>query len=96
LLRNSAGSLAGKIATYDPERSSVGYLLLTQDVQMTDRTWSLIGAMGLNGVRLFAATGEMLDRVAGGDAVLAYNVIGSYAIDRARSAPELGVVLPDD
>ena len=96
LLRDSAGSLAGKIATYDPERSSVGYLLLTQDLLVTDRTWSLIGAMGLAGVYLSAASGEMLDRVAAGEAVLAYNVIGSYAFDRARNAPDLGVVLPAD
>ena len=96
ILRNSAGSLAGRIATYDPERSSVGYLLLTQDLLVTDRTWSLIDAMGLAKVRLFAASGEMLDRVAAGEVVLAYNVIGSYALDRARNAPELGVVLPDD
>jgi iron(III) transport system substrate-binding protein len=96
LLRDSQGSIAGRIATYDPERSSVGYLLLTQDLLVTDRTWSLIGAMGLAGVQLFAASGEMLDRVAAGQAVLAYNVIGSYALDRARSTPDLGVVLPAD
>jgi iron(III) transport system substrate-binding protein len=95
-LRDGAGSLAGRIATYDPERSSVGYLLLMQDLLVTDRTWSLIDAMGLVRVRLFAASGEMLDRVAAGEAVLAYNVIGSYALDRARSTPELGVVLPAD
>ena len=95
-LRDSANLLAGRIATYDPERSSVGYLLLTQDLLVTDRTWSLIGAMGLAGVRLFASSGEMLDRVIAGDVVLAYNVIGSYALDRARNAPDLGVVLPSD
>jgi iron(III) transport system substrate-binding protein len=96
LLRDSAGSLAGRIVTYDPERSSLGYLLLTQDLLVTDRTWSLIDAMGLARVRLFAATGEMLDRVANGEAVLAYNVIGSHAIDRTRNTRELGVVLPAD
>lgn len=95
-LRERAPSLAGKVATYDPERSGVGYLLLTQDLLVTDRTWSLIDAMGLVGVRLFAATAEMLDRVAAGDAVLAYNVIGSYAVDRARNEPDLGIILPDD
>src|SRR5262249_14277375 len=70
------------------------YLLLMQDLLVTDRTWSLIDAMGLVGVRLFAASGEMLDRVAGGKAVLAYNVIGSYPLHPARNAPELRVVLP--
>ena len=96
LLRDGAGSLAGKIATYDPERSGVGYLLLSQDLLVTDRTWSLIDAMGLVGVRLFATSGEMLNHVAGGETALAYNVIGSYALDQARGSSELGVVLPTD
>ena len=95
-LHDGANAFAGRIATYDPERSSLGYLLLTQDLLVTDRTWSLIDAMGLAGVRLFASSSEMLDNVARGDALLAYNVIGSYALDRARDAPELGVVLPAD
>ena len=96
LLHDGVGPVASRIATYDPERSGVGYLLLSQDLVVTDRTWSLIDAMALVGVRLFATSGEMLDRVAGGDTALAYNVIGSYALDRARSSPELGVVLPTD
>jgi iron(III) transport system substrate-binding protein len=96
LLGDKAEAMPGRIATYDPERSSVGYLLLTQDVLVTDRTWSLIHAMALAGVRLYASSDEMIDSVARGDAVLAYNVIGSYALDRAHNAPALGVVLPAD
>ena len=79
LLRDGADPVAGRIATYDPERSGVGYLLLTQDLLVSDRTWSLIDAMGLVGVRLCATSGEMLDRVTSGEAALAYNVVGSYA-----------------
>src|SRR5262249_7692552 len=78
------------------ERSGVGYLLLTQDVLVTDRTWSLIDALGLAGVRLHASSGEMLDRVAAGEQGLAYNVIGSYAVDPARRTPQLRGVLPAD
>jgi iron(III) transport system substrate-binding protein len=96
LLRERVDVLTGKIATYDPERSSVGYLFLTQDLLVTDRTWSLIGAMAQAGVSLHAATGEMLDRVAAGELLVAYNVIGSYAAERARSTPDLGIVLPAD
>jgi iron(III) transport system substrate-binding protein len=96
LLRDGAGTLVGKIATYDPEHSSFGYLLFTQDLLVTDRTWPLIDAMGLTGAGLFTSSAEMLDRVSAGEAVLAYNVIGSYAVNRARDAPELGVVLPGD
>jgi len=96
LLRERSDRFAGRVAAYDPERSSVGYLFITQDLLVTDRTWSLIGALGQAGARLVASTGEMLDGIVSGQLVLAYNVIGSYAADRARAAPELGVVLPAD
>ena len=39
----------GKVAAYDPERSGAGYLFLTQDVEVTDRTWELVRAMGRAG-----------------------------------------------
>lgn len=86
----------GKLAAYDPERSGAGFLFLTQDVQVTPRTWDLVRAMGQAGVKLYASTGTMLDRVAAGEQLLAYNVIGSYAMERAKQEPALGVVLPLD
>jgi iron(III) transport system substrate-binding protein len=96
LLRERTGALAGRVATYDPERSGVGYLFLSQDLLVTDRTWSLIGAMAQAGTRLYASTGEILDGIVSGELLLAYNVIGSYALDRTRTAPALGVILPAD
>jgi iron(III) transport system substrate-binding protein len=96
LLREKADAFKGKIATYDPERSSVGFLFLTQDVQLTDRNWALVQAMGQTGAKLYASTGAMLDRIAAGDQLIAYNVVGSYALDRQKREPALGVVLPAD
>ena len=86
----------GKLAAYDPERSGAGFLFLTQDIQVTPRTWDLVRAMGQVGVKLYTSTGTMLDRVVAGEQVLAYNVIGSYALERAKREPVLGVVLPSD
>ena len=86
----------GKVAAYDVERSGAGFLFLTQDVEATPRTWDLVRAMGQAGVKLYANTETMLDRVAGGEQLLAYDVLGSYAMERAKSEPALGVVLPSD
>jgi iron(III) transport system substrate-binding protein len=86
----------GRLAAYDPERSGAGFLFLTRDVEETPRTWELVRAMGQVGVKLYTATETMLDRVASGEALLAYDVLGSYALDRAKHEPALGVVLPSD
>ena len=38
----------------------------------------------------------MIDRVSAGDLVLAYNVLGTYALERAKHDQDLGVVFPSD
>jgi iron(III) transport system substrate-binding protein len=86
----------GKVATYDPERSGVGFLFLTQDVEVTPRTWEIVRAMGQVGAKLYTTSETMLDRVAGGEALLAYDVFGAYALERAKRENSLGVVLPAD
>ncbi|WP_336489281.1 ABC transporter substrate-binding protein [Methylobacterium nigriterrae] len=86
----------GKVATYDPERSGVGFLFLTQNLAVTPRTWDLVRALGQVGAKLYTATTPMLDRVAAGEALLAYDVFGAYALERAKRDSRLGVVLPSD
>jgi iron(III) transport system substrate-binding protein len=58
--------------------------------------WSLAEGLATAGVRLTATTAEMLDAIASGESLLGYNVLGSYALARARHDPTLGVVLPAD
>jgi iron(III) transport system substrate-binding protein len=96
LLTNHADALQGKVATYDPERSGTGFLFLTQDLEITRHTWDLVRAMGLVGVKLYITSDAMLDRVSAGEQWLAYNVIGSYALERAVNDPAVGVILPSD
>lgn len=97
LLDRDPAQLRGRIATYDPERSGLGLLLHTQDAQANPIVfWQLARGMGRQGLEQHAASSEMLDRVAAGKLVLAYNVLGSYAHRRARSDPALGVALPRD
>lgn len=86
----------GRVAAYDPERSGTGFLFLTQDVQVTPRTWELVRSMGQVGVKLYTSTATMLDQVASGDVLLAYNILGSYALERAKIDSQIGVVLPSD
>lgn len=96
LLRNRGAALAGKVATYDPARSNIGYLYLTQDYAITRDTRSLLEAIAATGPQLSATTGPMIDAVASGRAAIAYNVVGSYALKRAQGDARLGVIFPQD
>jgi iron(III) transport system substrate-binding protein len=96
LLTDHAAVFRGKIATYDPELSGTGLLFITQDVRVTTQTWKLVTAMGQAGVELYASSDLMINRVSSGELLLAYNVLGSYALERAKRDPDLGVVLPSD
>lgn len=86
----------GRIATYDPERSGLGYLLLTQDGRIDPGFLDTLHAYGRAGPRLHATTNAMFDDLRAGRAVLAFNVVGSYALQARRASPDLAVVFPRD
>jgi iron(III) transport system substrate-binding protein len=86
----------GRVASYDPETSGTGFLYLTQDAQATRETWRLVRAMGQAKLQLFTSTDAMLKCVGSGECLIAYNVVGSYALGQQQSDPSLGVVLPRD
>jgi len=96
LLRKRRAAFMGKVATFDPARSNVGYLYLSQDFQITRDTRGLVEAMAATRPVLMTHTEEMLQGVASGKLAMAYNVIGSYALERARRDPNIGVVFPRD
>ncbi len=96
LLRERRGALTGRVTTYDPARSNVGYLYLTGDHAITRDTTSLVQAIAATRPLLSRTTGPMLDAVASGRAAIAYNVVGPYALTRARRDPRIGVVFPRD
>lgn len=95
-LRDDAQYFAGRVATYDIARAGLGYLLAGQDLMANPQHWELLRALGRCGVSLHADTQSMLERVAGGGALLAYNVLGSYAEAFARKHPDVAVVYFDD
>lgn len=96
LLRTRARSLAGKVATYDVERSSTGFLFFTQDEQISHDTWKLLRALGRTRPRLYVAADEMLRRVSTGEHLIAYNIMSSYALERRALDPSVEVVFPSD
>lgn len=96
LLNRDRAALRGKIATYDPARSNIGYLFLTQDQAITRDTRSLLVSIAATHPILSATTEPMMEAVASGRAALAYNVVGPYALKQAAIDPRLGVIFPSD
>lgn len=96
LLKDSPHRFMGKVATYDIEKVGVGFLLATQDSMTSSGFWDLARAMFASGVRLHPTTGAMMERIASGDSLIGYNLLGSYAIVRAKADPSIGYVLPRD
>ncbi|MEP9400211.1 ABC transporter substrate-binding protein [Sphingomonas sp. VNH70] len=96
LLRARPKLFTGRVTTFDPARSNVGYLYLTQDMAATRDTRDLLSAIAATKPVLQANTEPMLAAVAAGKQAIAYNVIGSYALDRAKGDPRIGVVFPSD
>lgn len=88
--------LFGRIATYDVERSGLGFLFLARDQEHFSQIWRLVSLMGEQGVRLYTNSAAIIDRVATGRFALGYNILGSYAEAMAATRPELGIILPED
>ena len=97
LLARQRARFRGQLVTYDPAASGLGFMLHSQDVQANPVVfWKLAGAFGRTGIVTLPTTGAMLDRIAAGEALFGYNLLGSYALLRAETDPAIGVVLPRD
>ncbi|AXK38992.1 ABC transporter substrate-binding protein [Crenobacter cavernae] len=97
LLRSKPGKFAGKVTTYDIEKSGVGFNYLTQDFRVSGPAiWTLVKAMGASGVKLQSSTGAMMERISSGESLIGYNILGSYAFAKAKQDPSIGYVYPKD
>ena len=96
LLSRKPDTYRGKIASYDPEQSGAGFLFITRDSRITKTTWEMVRAFGGAGIKLYSTTGTVLDRISSGEHLIAYNMIGSYAIERAKEDASIGIVFPAD
>ena len=86
----------GRIGTYDVRQSGLGYLFATQDARASETYWRLMEVMGALDVRLYCCSGAMIDDLADGTIVVAYNVLGSYAAARLEIKDAIDIILPSD
>jgi iron(III) transport system substrate-binding protein len=96
LLRPDDNPFNGRIATYDIERSGVGYLFAFMDAQQATTFGRLIEAFGRNKVVATCCSAEIIDAVASGRFLIGYNMLGSYALARAAEDRRIGIVAPTD
>ena len=85
-----------KVTTYDIEKSGVGFMFMTQDARENPKFMETLNAFGEAKVRVQSSTGTMMERISSGENLIGYNVLGSYALVRAKTDPSIGVVLPKD
>jgi two-component system sensor histidine kinase TctE len=95
-LADDEPALAGRIATYDPHSSGVGYLVANLDAASNSRYWDFISRIAAHGLLTFCCSSEMIEAVAEGRAVAAFNVLGSYAWARAAVGANIEIIYPGD
>jgi len=96
LITTKADKFKGKVTTYDIEKSGVGFMFVVQDAKYFPGMKDLEKGFGASSYKVYSSTGNMLEKVSSGEHLLGYNVLGSYALVRAKKDPALGVVLPKD
>ncbi|QPL45865.1 ABC transporter substrate-binding protein [Halomonas sp. A40-4] len=96
LLSEQREVLQGKVTTYSPSESGIGYTLFQQDARYTDRFWDLVTVLGDADAELEANTRSMLEGLTEGRYWLGYNLLGSYAMVWAQENPEVIVQVPQD
>ena len=96
VINANAAKFKGKVTTYDIEKSGVGFMFVVQDAKYFPGMADLEKGFGASAYKVYSSTGNMLEKVSSGEHLLGYNVLGSYALVRAKKDQSLGVVLPKD
>ena len=96
MIRDEPSFFDGRVGTYDVALSGVGYMFATQDAQRGFQASRLVESLGRARAKIYCCTNDMVNDVAEGRLVLAYNVIGSYALEQVRQDPRLGILLLSD
>jgi iron(III) transport system substrate-binding protein len=96
VLKAQPDRFRGKLTSYDPERSGIGFLLITQDARLDPNFPETARAYGSVGVKLYTSVGAMLERISSGEHLLGFNIFGSYALARQKKDPSLEIVYPKD
>jgi iron(III) transport system substrate-binding protein len=96
LLTTKADKFQKKVTTYDAEKSGVGFMLVNQDAKLNPAFWDLVKAMGARGVNQQSSTSTMMERVSSGENLIGYNILGSYALTRAKKDTSIGIAFTTD
>ena len=96
MIRDDPAFFNGRVGTYDIALSGVGYMFATQDAQRGYQASRLVESLGRARARTYCCTGDMVADVANGTTVLAYNVIGSYALQSVEADERIGILLLSD
>jgi len=96
VINGKVDKFKGKVTTYDIEKSGVGFMFAVQDAKHFPGMKDLEKGFGATSYKVYSSTGNMLEKVSSGEHLLGYNVLGSYALVRAKKDANLGVVLPKD
>ncbi len=95
-LKTNPARFKGKLTSYDPERSGLGFLLITQDAIHDKAFWDTARAYGSVSPKLYTSTGAMMERIQSGEHLIGFNMIASYAVQKQKKDPSLGIVYPKD
>jgi iron(III) transport system substrate-binding protein len=96
MLHSRPDKFHDRVALYDPQKSEVGMLFLSQDVRVTRDSWSLFDTFGELDARAYSTSSEILHHILAGDQWIGYDVIASYAVEMQKEHPELVIVYPSD
>ena len=96
LLRPSNTPYAGNVATYDIERSGLGYLFAFADAQEASTFGALQESFGRTQAVSTCCSADIIKKVADGRYLIAYNVLGSYAQGYQQQDDRIGITLPSD
>ena len=96
LLRAHPDIFDASVGTYDIRVSGLGYLFATQEARNSDTFWRLSELRGQQRAALYCCSAQMIDDVASGRLVMAYNVLGSYAVERIARDDRLEILELED
>ena len=96
LLRGDPARFGRRVASYDIERSGIGYMLAAQDAAAAPSAPALVQALGLCRASLHAMTQDMVNAITGGEVLIAHNALGSYVEAAMQQQPALGIIYPRD
>ncbi|MFJ3045989.1 ABC transporter substrate-binding protein [Herbaspirillum chlorophenolicum] len=96
LLISKQEKFKNKVTTYDIEKSGVGFSLITYDLKLNPQFWDFARAMGGVAARVQSSTGTMLERISSGENLIGYNILGPYALIRAKKDPSIGIAFTKD